>query len=296
MLIDLNTKEIWFITGSQHLYGPETLAQVAENSGKIVEALNASSCIPVTIILKPTVKTTEEIFEALAAANHTENCIGIIVWMHTFSPAKMWIRGLTALQKPMLHFHTQFNKDIPWSTMDMDFMNLNQAAHGDREFGFMVSRLRKNRKVVVGHWADEKVQKQIGNWSRVAAGWDDWQGAKFVRFGDNMRFVAVTDGDKVEAETQLGFSVNTWGVGDLVNIINDIGDGEVKTLLEEYETSYKMAESLLSGGSHRKSLEVAARIELGLKNFLKKGISKASRILLRIFMDWNSFRELRFKG
>ncbi|MDG4652979.1 L-arabinose isomerase [Chryseobacterium arthrosphaerae] len=271
MLTPLNTKEVWFITGSQHLYGPETLAQVADHSQKIVAELEKSSFIPVKVIVKSTVKTTEEIFETIAAANQAENCIGVITWMHTFSPAKMWIRGLKILQKPLLHLHTQFNRDIPWSTMDMDFMNLNQAAHGDREFGFMVSRLRKNRKVVVGHWSEERVQKQIGDWSRVAAGWDDWQGAKFARFGDNMRFVAVTDGDKVEAETQFGFSVNTWGIGDLVGVINSVSEGEIKSLMEEYESSYHMAASLLEGGTNRSSLHTAAKIELGLEKFLKDG-------------------------
>ncbi|MGE8512529.1 MAG: L-arabinose isomerase [Chryseobacterium culicis] len=271
MLTTLNTKEVWFITGSQHLYGSETLAQVADHSQKIVAELEKSSFIPVKVIVKPTVKTTEEIFETIAAANQAEKCIGIITWMHTFSPAKMWIRGLKILQKPLLHLHTQFNRDIPWSTMDMDFMNLNQAAHGDREFGFMVSRLRKNRKVVVGHWSEERVQKQIGDWSRVAAGWDDWQGAKFARFGDNMRFVAVTDGDKVEAETQFGFSVNTWGIGDLVGVINSVSEGEIKSLMEEYESSYQMAATLLEGGAKRSSLHTAAKIELGLEKFLKDG-------------------------
>ncbi|WP_077415997.1 L-arabinose isomerase [Chryseobacterium sp. JV274] len=271
MLTTLNTKEVWFITGSQHLYGSETLAQVADHSQKIVAELEKSSFIPVKVIVKPTVKTTEEIFETIAAANQAENCIGLITWMHTFSPAKMWIRGLKILQKPLLHLHTQFNRDIPWSTMDMDFMNLNQAAHGDREFGFIVSRLRKNRKVVVGHWSEERVQKQIGDWSRVAAGWDDWQGAKFARFGDNMRFVAVTDGDKVEAETQFGFSVNTWGIGDLVGVINSIGEVEIKSLMEEYESSYHMAATLLEGGVNRSSLHTAAKIELGLEKFLKDG-------------------------
>ncbi|WP_241309280.1 L-arabinose isomerase [Chryseobacterium arthrosphaerae] len=271
MLTPLNTKEVWFITGSQHLYGPETLAQVADHSQKIVAELEKSSFIPVKVIVKSTVKTTEEIFETIAAANQAENCIGVITWMHTFSPAKMWIRGLKILQKPLLHLHTQFNRDIPWSTMDMDFMNLNQAAHGDREFGFIVSRLRKSRKVVVGHWSEERVQKQIGDWSRVAAGWDDWQGAKFARFGDNMRFVAVTDGDKVEAETQFGFSVNTWGIGDLVGVINSVSEGEIKNLMEEYESSYHMAASLLEGGVNRSSLHTAAKIELGLEKFLKAG-------------------------
>ncbi len=268
---NLSNKEVWFITGSQHLYGPETLQQVAENSSEIVKSLDASKDISVKIVFKPTVKTTEEIYETLTAANQENNCIGVITWMHTFSPAKMWIRGLTALQKPLLHLHTQFNRDIPWETMDMDFMNLNQAAHGDREFGFMVSRLRKNRKVVVGHWSEEVVQKQIGDWSRVAAGWDDWQGAKFARFGDNMRFVAVTDGDKVEAETKFGFAVNTYAVGDLVAVINGVSEIDINILLKEYEASYKMTESLLEGGANRQSLIEAARIELGLEKFLVDG-------------------------
>ena len=288
-MIDISNKEVWFITGSQHLYGPETLAQVAENSAEIVKALEASSSIPVKIVYKPTVKSTEEIYETLTAANQEENCIGVITWMHTFSPAKMWIRGLTALQKPMCHLHTQFNRDIPWNTIDMDFMNLNQAAHGDREFGFMVSRLRKNRKVVVGHWASEKVQKQIGDWTRVAAGWDDWQGAKFARFGDNMRFVAVTDGDKVEAETKFGFAVNTYPVGDLVEVINSISDDAINNLIKEYEASYDMAESLLEGGKHRASLIEAARIELGLEKFLVDGGFKG---FSDTFEDLHGMRQL----
>jgi len=270
-MIDISNKEVWFITGSQDLYGPETLAQVAKNSAEIVKDLDASSSIPVKVVYKPTVKSTDEIYETLSAANQEENCIGVITWMHTFSPAKMWIRGLTALQKPLCHLHTQFNRDIPWNTIDMDFMNLNQAAHGDREFGFMVSRLRKNRKVVVGHWSENSVQKHIGDWTRVAAGWDDWQGAKFARFGDNMRFVAVTDGDKVEAETKFGFSVNTYAVGDLADVINSISDDAIDTLIKEYELSYNMAESLLKGGKHRASLIEAARIELGLEKFLVDG-------------------------
>lgn len=270
-MIDISKKEVWFITGSQDLYGPETLRQVAENSTKIANALNDSFSIPVNIIFKATVKSSDEIYETLMEANQEKNCIGIITWMHTFSPAKMWIRGLTALQKPLLHLHTQFNRDIPWQTMDMDFMNLNQAAHGDREFGFMVSRLRKNRKVVVGHWSTESVQKKIGDWTRVAAGWDDWQGARFARFGDNMRFVAVTDGDKVEAEVKFGFSVNTYGIGDLVEVIHAISDSDITKLVKEYETLYNMADSLLEGGKDRQSLIEAARIELGLEKFLVDG-------------------------
>lgn len=270
-MIDISKKEVWFIAGSQHLYGPETLQQVAQNAQTITKAFEKSKDIPVRVVYKPTVKTTEEVYETLTAANQAKDCIGVITWMHTFSPAKMWIRGLTALHKPLLHLHTQYNRDIPWDTIDMDFMNLNQAAHGDREFGFIVSRLRKNRKVVVGHWAEDSVQQKIGAWTRVAAGWDDWQGAKFARFGDNMRYVAVTEGDKVEAETQFGFSVNTFGIGDLVAHISEIQTAAIETLIQEYEASYVMAPSLLKGGQHRASLEEAAKIELGLEKFLVAG-------------------------
>ena len=223
-MIDLKKLEVWFITGSQDLYGEETLKQVAIHSQQIAAGLNTAGQIPVTVVYKPVVKSTDEIYNTIAEANNAANCIGIITWMHTFSPAKMWIRGLSILKKPMLHLHTQFNRDIPWNSIDMDFMNLNQSAHGDREFGFMVSRMRLERKVVVGHWQEDEVAEQIGSWSRAAAAWHDWQGAKFVRFGDNMRYVAVTDGDKVEAELQFGFSVNTHGIGDLVAVINNISD------------------------------------------------------------------------
>ncbi|RYE02806.1 MAG: L-arabinose isomerase, partial [Sphingobacteriaceae bacterium] len=233
-MINLKELEVWFITGSQSLYGEETLNQVAEHSKQIAAALDASTQIPVKVVFKPTVKSTEEIYKICQEVNTAPNCIGIITWMHTFSPAKMWINGLKILQKPMLHLHTQFNSDIPWETMDMDFMNLNQSAHGDREFGFIVSRMRINRKVVVGHFEDEEAQKEIGAWARAAAGWFDWQGAKFARFGDNMRFVAVTEGDKVEAELKFGFSVNTYGIGDLVKVINATSDAAINTLIEEY--------------------------------------------------------------
>ena len=208
-LPDLKKWSVWFVTGSQHLYGEETLKQVDEHSATIADTLNASKHIPVQVIFKPVVKTPEEIFNLINAANNDASCIGIITWMHTFSPAKMWINGLKILRKPMLHLHTQFNRDIPWSTIDMDFMNLNQSAHGDREFGFIMSRMRMNRKVVAGHWQDQEVQKKINIWARAAAGWQDWQGARFCRFGDNMRQVAVTEGDKVEAEIKFGYSVNT---------------------------------------------------------------------------------------
>lgn len=268
-MIDLKDLEIWFITGSQHLYGEETLKQVAEHSQEIVNGINASKQIPFPVIFKPTVKTPEEITATIKEANASQNCIGIITWMHTFSPAKMWINGLKILQKPLLHLHTQFNRDIPWNSIDMDFMNLNQSAHGDREFGFMVSRLRMERKVVVGYWKDEDTLKSIETWSRAAAGWHDWQGAKFLRLGDNMRYVAVTDGDKVEAEYKFGFSVNTYGIGDLVAVINSISDADVNRLMEEYEDSYVLADALKKKGKQRQSLKDAARIELGLKTFME---------------------------
>ncbi|MDN3581456.1 L-arabinose isomerase [Mucilaginibacter flavus] len=270
-MIDLKTFEVWFITGSQNLYGEETLKKVAEHSQEIAAGIDATGNIPVRVVYKPVVKSTEEIYETLQAANVAENCIGIITWMHTFSPAKMWIRGLSILKKPMLHLHTQYNRDIPWSSIDMDFMNLNQSAHGDREFGFMVSRMRMNRKVVVGHWQDPEALAQIETWTRAAAGWYDWQGAKFARFGDNMRFVAVTDGDKVEAELKFGFSVNTYGIGDLVAVINAVSEESISELIEEYEATYTMADDLKKGGAKHQSVYDAAKIELGLRKFLVDG-------------------------
>ena len=270
-MIDLKAFEVWFITGSQHLYGEETLKMVAEHSQQIAKGLDGAADTPVRVVYKPVVKTPEEIYATLQDANTAANCIGIITWMHTFSPAKMWIRGLSILQKPMLHLHTQFNRDIPWSSIDMDFMNLNQSAHGDREFGFMVSRMRKNRKVVVGHWQDPEVLGQINAWARAAAAWHDWQGAKFARIGDNMRYVAVTEGDKVEAELKFGYSVNTYGVGDLVKVIDSISDDEVNALIAEYENTYTMAADLKKGGAKHQSVYDAAKIELGLKKFLEDG-------------------------
>jgi L-arabinose isomerase len=270
-MIDLKKLEVWFVTGSQNLYGEETLKQVAAHSEEISKYLNASAKVPVTVVYKPTIKSTEEVYALCQEANVSENCIGLITWMHTFSPAKMWITGLKSLQKPIAHLHTQFNRDIPWSSIDMDFMNLNQSAHGDREFGFMMSRMRINRKVIVGHWQDPEVIEDLNTWSRAAAGWHDWQGAKFVRFGDNMRYVAVTDGDKVEAEMKFGFSVNTHGIGDLVNVINQISDAEIDALTSEYEQRYAVTKSLQKGGDQNTSLREAAKIELGLKAFLEDG-------------------------
>lgn len=263
--------EVWFATGSQHLYGEETLAKVAEHSQQIAASLDASPVIPVKIIFKPVLKSTEEIIALCKEANNAENCIGIITWMHTFSPAKMWINGLKILHKPLLHLHTQFNRDIPWGDIDMDFMNLNQSAHGDREFGFIMSRMRLRRKVIAGYWQDTKVIDKIGAWVRTAAGWNDWQGAKFVRFGDNMRYVAVTDGDKVEAEFKFGYSVNTHGIGDLVKVINEVTDADIDKLVKEYEESYNVVDALRKGGDKYSSLREAAKIEKGLRYFLEDG-------------------------
>ncbi|GAB3358341.1 L-arabinose isomerase [Arachidicoccus ginsenosidivorans] len=288
-MINYTNREIWLVTGSQHLYGDETLRQVAEHSQQIARALDTSSAIAVKIVWQPTVKTTDEIYQLIQKANADDQVIGLIAWMHTFSPAKMWIRGLTILHKPLLHLHTQFNQDIPWATMDMDFMNLNQSAHGDREFGYIVSRLGIDRKVVVGHWKSETVQKQIGQWARVTAGWADWQGAKFARFGDNMRFVAVTEGDKVAAEAKLGFSVNTYGIGDLVEVMKEVSDKEIDTLVSEYEDSYKLAAGLSKEGAQRAALRDAAKIELGLRHFLKAGDFKG---FTDTFEDLHGMRQL----
>lgn len=270
-LPDLKSFEVWFVTGSQHLYGPETLEKVAEHAQKIAAGLNASKTIPVRIVYTPVVKTPEEIFNLCQRANTAENCIGLVCWMHTFSPAKMWINGLKIIQKPLLHLHTQFNRDIPWNSIDMDFMNLNQSAHGDREFGFIMSRMRKERKVVTGHWQDKFVHEQINDWCRAVAGWHDLQQAKFVRFGDNMRQVAVTEGDKVEAQLIFGYSVNTHGVGDLVATIKKIKEKSIDDLCGIYDKEYKLSSSLKKNGKHNTSLREAAKIELGIRHFLEAG-------------------------
>jgi L-arabinose isomerase len=269
--MDLKKFEVWFVTGSQHLYGEETLKQVTDHAQLIAKSLNDAVQIPVKIVWRPTVKTPEEIYRTCQEANTTPGCIGIIAWMHTFSPAKMWIGGLKILQKPLAHLHTQFNRDIPWGTIDMDFMNLNQSAHGDREFGFVATRMRLNRKVITGHWQDPDVLERINAWTRAAAGWHDWQGAKFIRFGDNMRQVAVTEGDKVEAELAFGYSVNTYGIGDLVEVINGITEAAVDRLVKEYDETYTVAESLRKGNGAHSSLRAAAKIELGLRTFLENG-------------------------
>ncbi|MDX2079857.1 MAG: L-arabinose isomerase [Terrimicrobiaceae bacterium] len=260
---------IWFVTGSQHLYGPETLEKVAANSREIAGALSRN--LPLEIVFQPVMTGPDAIRDLLRRADADPACAGLILWMHTFSPAKMWIGGLSALRKPFLHLHTQFNRDLPWSEIDMDFMNLNQAAHGDREAGFLHTRMRLNRKVVVGHWKDPRVLTEIAGWMRAAAAWQDWQGAKFVRFGDNMRQVAVTEGDKVGAEMQFGFSVLGHGIGDLAARLPAVPDSAIDDLCEIYRESYTLAPGLEPGGPRHDSLREAARIEIALRGFLTDG-------------------------
>lgn len=271
MITNKNNKEIWFLTGSQHLYGEETLKKVAANSQEIVKALNAGGNICVKIIFKAVVTDPEMITNVCIEANSNPDCIGLLTWMHTFSPAKMWIAGLTRLSKPLCHLHTQFNAEIPWATIDMDFMNLNQSAHGDREFGFMLSRLRKKRKVIVGHWKSKNVQAKIDVWTRVALAWDELRHLKVARIGDNMREVAVTEGDKVEAQIKFGFSVNGYDTSDVVKYVESVSEKEIKQMIEAYETSYNLSEPLKTGGKKRASLREAIKIEIALRKFLTNG-------------------------
>ena len=274
-MIDLKQYEVWFVTGSQHLYGPKTLETVAEHSREIAKALGASAHVPVQVLFKPVLTTPDAIRDLCLEANSAKNCVGLITWMHTFSPAKMWIAGLSLLRKPFLHLHTQYNREIPWSDIDMNFMNLNQAAHGDREFGFIGSRMRLERKVVVGHWQEDETQKQIGVWIRAACAWADWQGARIARFGDNMRDVAVTEGDKVEAQIRLGYDVYGYGVGDLVKCVNDAPEPEIQRTAQAYLDEYEVAPALQPNGDRYASLLEGARIEVGLRSFLGDGNFKA---------------------
>lgn len=270
-MIDLKKYEVWFITGSQHLYGSKTLEQVADNSREIANHLDNSPNIPVRVIVKPTVKTSDEITAICLEANTSPKCIGLVMWMHTFSPAKMWISGLKQLQKPFVHLHTQYNRDIPFSEIDMDFMNLNQSAHGGREFGFICSRMGINRKVVVGHWKEKNVQERLNIWMRAASAWADAQGGKVARFGDNMREVAVTEGDKVEAQMRFGYSVNGYGVGDLVQYVNDVSNSEIDKIIDEYSELYNVANYLKKDEKSFEAMRYQAQIEIGLRTFLEDG-------------------------
>lgn len=266
---NLKSFEVWFVTGSQHLYGPETLKTVDTHSRQIAASLD--SALPVKVVFKPVLTTPDAIATLLQEADSSPQCAGIVAWMHTFSPAKMWIAGLSSLRKPLAHLHTQFNRDIPWSSIDMDFMNLNQSAHGDREFGFIGARLRLKRKVVVGHWQDANVVARLDAWSRAAAAWHDAQSLKIARIGDNMRQVAVTEGDKVEAQRKLGYAVNGYGLGDLVKHVDAASDAAVEKLCADYDQRYVVAPELKPSGARRASLRDAARIELGLRSFLTEG-------------------------
>jgi L-arabinose isomerase len=277
--------EVWFITGTQHLYGTETLKQVAADSKTIAAAFDKSSLIPVKIVFKPILTTPDSIYDICSEANNSGNCIGLIAWMHTFSPAKMWIRGLNILTKPVLHLHTQLNRDIPWDTIDMDFMNLNQSAHGDREFGFITTRMRLSRKVVTGHYLDAETVKSIAVWIRAAMANADAAGMKIARFGDNMRDVAVTEGDKVSAQIKMGYSVYGYGVGDLVKYVNDVKDSVVKKLIGEYADEYRMTKAVANSDT----LKEAARIEIGMENFLKAGNFRA---FTTTFEDLHGLKQL----
>ncbi len=270
----LKKLEVWFVVGSQHLYGNEALAQVKANAEQVVSHLNKQNPF-IQVKLQPLATTPDEILSICQQANNQDNCVGIIGWMHTFSPAKMWIAGLTQLTKPLLQFHTQLNKNIPWNEIDMDYMNLHQTAHGDREFGFIVSRLRKARTIVVGHWQSEEVKAKLDRWMRVCATIYDQKHLKVARLGDNMRQVAVTEGDKVEAQIKFGYSVNGYGVYQLVNTIEQVTDEEINALVKEYEQEYQLVDSLKENGEKRTALLDSAKIEIGLKRFLDKGGFKA---------------------
>ena len=267
--------EVWFVTGAQLLYGGDAVIAVDAHSNAMVKGLNESGNLPVKVVYKGTVNSATEVQATFKAANNDDKCIGVITWMHTFSPAKMWIHGLQEFKKPLLHFHTQFNKEIPWKEIDMDFMNLNQSAHGDREFGHIMSRMRKNRKVVVGHWQDEKAQERIAVWMRVAAAWADAQDMLIVRFGDNMNNVAVTDGDKVEAELRLGYHVDYYPIAELVAQQDKVTDEEIAALVKEYDQLYDVADNAKEGGKDRMQVIEAARVEIALRRFLALKGAKA---------------------
>jgi L-arabinose isomerase len=284
-MFESKNHEVWFVTGSQHLYGPETLKQVADDSRQIASALDKSTKISQKVVFKPVLTTPDSIYELCSEANNSTNCIGLITWMHTFSPAKMWIRGLSILNKPFLHFHTQLNRDIPWKSIDMNFMNLNQSAHGDREFGFIGARMRLNRKVVVGHYQDAEAIDRIAVWVRAASAYYDSMNMKIARFGDNMRDVAVTEGNKVSAQMKMGYSVYGYGIGDLVKYVNQVSDNEVKKLLAEYGSDYTLTKDVASS----ETLKEAARIELGMEGFLKVGNFKA---FTTTFEDLHGLKQL----
>ncbi|PPK85200.1 L-arabinose isomerase [Neolewinella xylanilytica] len=269
--LTITGKTLYFLTGSQHLYGEETLRQVAEDSRQVADALNGIAGLPVRVEWKPVLTTPDEIYRQLRLVETDDDCIGIICWMHTFSPAKMWIKGLQVLHKPMCHLHTQFLRDIPYANIDMDYMNLHQSAHGGREFGHICTRLGIPRRVIVGHWAATQVQQQFREWCGVALARDADRNMKVARFGDNMRQVAVTEGDKVAAQITLGYSVNGYGMGDLVERLDDVKETQIDDLLEEYRSLYTLADNLLPDGDRYPNLRYSARLEIGMRAFLEDG-------------------------
>jgi L-arabinose isomerase len=263
-------RTVWLVTGSQHLYGPRVLEQVLDNSKQVAAGLNDSAATSVRVIAKDVVTTPEEIISTCRAANSDENCIGLIIWMHTFSPAKMWIAGLTALDKPWLHLHTQFGAELPWSGIDMAYMNLNQSAHGDREFGYIGARLDLDRKVVVGHWQSDRLQRQVDDWMRAAMGRHEARHLKVARFGDNMRQVAVTEGDKVAAQIRFGYEVHAYGLGDLAAACDAVADSDIDTQIDLYGETYEIDPALLDDAESRKLVANEARLELGMRRFLEE--------------------------
>ena len=267
----LGEHEVWLLTGSQELYGDEALRRVDGHALEIARSLDGDASIPVRVEHRPVVKSAESIRQVCLEANASASCVGVVAWMHTFSPAKMWIAGLRSLEKPLLHLHTQFNRDLPWAEIDMDFMNLNQSAHGDREFGHMATRMGLRRKTVVGHWSDPAVVARIATWARAACGWNEARTLSVARLGDNMRFVAVTEGDKVEAELRLGVSVNGYGINELVEAVEAAPDAAVGQLVDEYLEAYDVVPELRPDGDRHGSLRDAARIEAGLRSFLEAG-------------------------
>ncbi|WP_265459583.1 L-arabinose isomerase [Enterococcus sp. HY326] len=270
-MLSIGKKEFWFVVGSQHLYGEEALREVKNHAEEMVASLNKSGKLPYPVVLQELAVTPAVITKIMKEVNYRDEVAGVITWMHTFSPAKNWIRGTKLLQKPLLHLATQYNESIPWATIDMDFMNLNQAAHGDREYGFINARLQKNNKIVVGFWQSEKVQQQIAEWMDVAVAYNESFNIKVARFGDNMRNVAVTEGDKVEAQIQFGWTVDYFGIGDLVQYVNDVTEAEVDTLFEQYKELYDFDYTDYDQKTWEDHVKVQARQEIGLRRFLEAG-------------------------
>lgn len=270
-MLNIGEKEFWFVVGSQHLYGEEALREVKKHAQEMVDELNENGQLPYPIRLQELAVTADTITKIMKEVNYREEVVGVITWMHTFSPAKMWIRGTKLLQKPLLHLATQYNESIPWKTIDMDFMNLNQSAHGDREYGFINARLNKQNKIVVGYWKRPEIQKEIADWMDVAVAYNESFGIKVARFGDNMRNVGVTEGDKVEAQIQFGWTVDYFGIGDLVQVIDRVSYEEVDQLFEEYKELYTFDYGDYEEKTWEEHVKVQAQQEIGIRRFLEEG-------------------------